>query len=108
MTRLYYTGIRRRKKEKYIHYLYKYKTRVSEGYHEILINDRLKEKEIKFGESFRLSRHKFDFISSIIIRNDSALNPTFFISKPILAEEKLAATTLGQVKYINTNEKAHI
>jgi len=65
--------------------------RSTEGYHEMLINGRLKNNQIKFSEFFRINRNQFDFVLNLI-RDDLALNPTFFIRKPISPEEKLAVT----------------
>lgn len=62
-----------------------------EGYHEILINGHLKNYEIKLREFFRINRIQFNFILNLI-RDDLALNPTFFIRKPISPQEKLTVT----------------
>jgi len=50
--------------------------RITEGYHEILINGHLKNNEIKFRNFFRINRNQFDFILNLI-RDDLILNPCF-------------------------------
>lgn len=68
-----------------------FKTRKTEGYHQILINGHLRKDEKKFREFFRLNRSQFDYILSLIEENLTTA-PTTFVPKPISPEEKLAVT----------------
>ncbi|VVC43559.1 Hypothetical protein CINCED_3A017743 [Cinara cedri] len=62
--------------------------------HDQLINGHLKNNEIKFREFFRINRNQFDFILNLI-RDDLALNPTFFIRKPITSSSTLLNLVIG-------------
>lgn len=68
-----------------------YKTRITEGYHQILINGHLRCDSKKFREFFRLNRCQLDYILDLIKENLTT-TPITLVPKPTSPEEKLSVT----------------
>lgn len=68
-----------------------FKTRVDEGFFEVLIKGHLQDNKHKFREFFRLNYDQFIFTLSFI-KDDISLPPSNRVKKPISSDEKLAVT----------------